>query len=82
MSSKPTPSFDDALDARTKKPGNRCGVALAYAAMPAAQREKVEAAMSNPRRSGAAISGAMGDIGYPTTRHSVERHRRGDCQCG
>ena len=67
------------LAARRKGPP--CTTGLALAEMTDDIRTVVLAAFADPRVPGSHIAEVLKNRQFQVTEHSIQRHRRGDCQC-
>jgi|GEM_PF-2135724 len=77
------PSLDELADPNYRvKKGPACGVALLLADLDAKTAETLRRALANPHAGGTTIVAALRDMGHAVSHHTVQRHRRGDCQCG
>jgi hypothetical protein len=76
------PSIQDELAAlASRRQGPPCSVRLALDEMPDDVRQAVEDAFGDARIKGSHIADVLRNRGYRVTGPTVQRHRRGDCQC-
>lgn len=70
------------LNAAVGRPkGEKCSVALLLAALPDEEREALLAALANPEKMGSTIGAVLRAHGHHVQDSTVQRHRRGACQC-
>jgi hypothetical protein len=64
------------------KKGPTCSMHAIIAALSTDDADALAEALANPNITGRAIADALRAEGHNTRDHSVNRHRRGLCQCG
>jgi hypothetical protein len=64
-----------------KMRGSRCSVGLHMSVVAAEERDALISALGNLTIDATTISVWLGRKGYKVARHTVARHRRGECQC-
>jgi hypothetical protein len=71
----------EALAASTRqRPGYRCGVCKLLDDLPKDDADALREALADPQVQGAQIARALHAEGIDVSQHSVQRHRRQDCQ--
>ncbi len=66
-------------EAAIKRRGSTCVIRLLQLADD--EREELMELLADPAMPGSAIARALADDGHHVTGLSIQRHRRGDCQC-
>lgn len=64
-----------------KQRGARCTAGLLIKTLPAKEREAFAEALKDEMIDSSTISVWLERKGYSVRRHTVARHRRGECQC-
>lgn len=77
----PSPSLADAIAANVRKRGPRCGVTLLDEQLAEPQRADFRAALGNGTIPSTAISKGLATLGHDLPFLTIQRHRRGDCDC-
>jgi len=76
---KTTPSLLDAINAKVTSRGPRCSVKLLD--LSPADRRDLDTAIANLAIPCSAIAKALQDRGHGVSSTSLQRHRRGECNC-
>lgn len=70
----------DELQAAEKK-NNGCRVRVLLDTLDSGEAEELAAALGNPIFHNTTIIAVLGRRGHTVTKHSLSRHRRGECGC-